>query len=529
MSMTSEEVNLLIYQYLIESGFNHTAFNFVNESRASQTSINTQYMSPGALIKIIQKGIQFVECEIAVATNTNSAQFEEDQLSLIEAVSPVLVTNRQKRLQEAQPRMVQSHGGAGDRPEGRRSPSPQGGNRDGNRRGVAMGDDASVRAGGDQAGQTSQEKTKEELETTIAASKARFLRGHESEVFICAWNPKMDLLASGSGDSTARIWDLTTTVDPVKSCTLWHADRKPTAQPVEIQKGVHDVTSLDWNKEGQCLCTGSYDGFARIWSNNGELRSTLGAHKGPIFALKWNKSGSHILSAGVDKTTIIWNAAEGKKEQQFAFHNAPALDVDWKDDRTFASCSTDQCIYVCRLGADKPLKTFRGHVNEVNAIKWDPQGRLLASCSDDQTLKLWSMDSVTAIHDLQAHKKEIYTIKWSPSGPGTDNPNCNVMLASASFDTTIRIWDVEQGICIHTLSKHSDPVYSVAFSPDSRLLASGSFDKHIYVWSTQTGALVHQYTSTGGIFEVCWNHRGDKLAASGSDGSVVVLDMRKLT
>jgi transducin (beta)-like 1 len=79
------------------------------------------------------------------------------------------------------------------------------------------------------------------------------------------------------------------------------------------------------------------------------------------------------------------------------------------------------------------------------------------------------------------------------------------------------------------LSKHSDPVYSVAFSPDSRLLASGSFDKHIYVWSTQTGALVHQYTSTGGIFEVCWNHRGDKLAASGSDGSVVVLDMRKLT
>lgn len=119
--------------------------------------------------------------------------------------------------------------------------------------------------------------------------------------------------------------------------------------------------------------TGSYDGFARIWSNNGELKSTLGAHKGPIFALKWNKTGSHILSAGVDKTTIIWNAAEGKKEQQFAFHNAPALDVDWKDDKTFASCSTDQCIYVCRLSCDKPLKAFRGHVNEVNAIKWDPQ------------------------------------------------------------------------------------------------------------------------------------------------------------
>jgi transducin (beta)-like 1 len=253
MSMTSEEVNLLIYQYLIESGFNHTAFNFVNESRASQTSINTQYMSPGALIKIIQKGIQFVECEIAVATNTNSAQFEEDQLSLIEAVSPALVANRQKRLQDNQ-RPALTHG---DRPEGRRSPSPLV-HRAAKDLRVAMGDDASSRAGADQSGgQTAQEKTKEELETTIAPSRARFLRGHESEVFICAWNPKMDLLASGSGDSTARIWNLMDQTDPnVKSCTLWHAERKPNTQPVEIQKGVHDVTSLDWNKEGHSLCTG---------------------------------------------------------------------------------------------------------------------------------------------------------------------------------------------------------------------------------------------------------------------------------
>ena len=47
----------------------------------------------------------------------------------------------------------------------------------------------------------------------IPASRATILRGHDSEVFICAWNPTSDLLASGSGDSTARIWNMNDTKD----------------------------------------------------------------------------------------------------------------------------------------------------------------------------------------------------------------------------------------------------------------------------------------------------------------------------
>lgn len=183
------------------------------------------------------------------------------------------------------------------------------------------------------------------------------------------------------------------------------------------------------------------------------------------------------------KTTIIWEADKGICAQQFSFHTAPALDVDWQNDTSFASCSTDQKIHVCQLGVQKPIKTFQGHQNEVNAIKWDPQGRLLASCSDDMTLKIWRLDHDNCLYNLQAHAKEIYTIKWSPTGPGTLNPNANLILASASFDSTVRLWDVERGECLHTLSKHTEPVYSVAFSPDGRYLATGSFDRCVNIWN----------------------------------------------
>ncbi|XP_029174304.1 F-box-like/WD repeat-containing protein ebi isoform X5 [Nylanderia fulva] len=358
----------------------------------------------------------------------------------------------------------------------------------------------------------------------IPASKVTKLRGHKSDVFICAWNPITDLLVSGSSDGTACIWDMSDNLLAHNLLVLRYLSQKG---GTEVSASYKNVTSLDWKCDGTLLATGSFNGYACIWTTDGRLVSTLGQHEGPIFLLRWNKRGNYILGDGSDKTIIIWDVESKKCIQQFSFH-CDVLDVDWQTNTSFASCSTDQCIHVCKLTVDKPIKSFQGHTSEVNAVKWDPQGNLLASCSDDMSLKIWSMKQDTWVHDLQAHSKEVYTIKWSPTGPGTHNPNINLTLASASFDCTVRLWDVERGVCIHTLTKHTEKVYSVAFSPDGKFLASGSFDKCVYIWSTQSGQLVHSYKETGGIFEVCWNSRGDKVGASTSDGSVFVLDLRKL-
>lgn len=107
------------------------------------------------------------------------------------------------------------------------------------------------------------------------------------------------------------------------------------------------------------------------------------------------------------------------------------------------------------------------------------------------------------------------------------------LLATASFDHTVKLWDAETGACVRTLAKHGAPVYSAAFSPDGALLATGSFDRRVHVWSVADGELVKTYRGKGGVFEVAWapdaslSSTSGRLAACFSDRSVVVLDMRK--
>jgi len=300
-----------------------------------------------------------------------------------------------------------------------------------------------------------------DVDTKQLSLTAKILRGHDLEVFICSWSPTEDYLVSGSGDSTARIWDLrangTGRQVVLKHC-LKHVDNNQNqAKPTN-----RDVCAADWTFDGSRLATGSYDGHARIWSPEGDLKQVCGSHNGPIFALKWNKKGDRVVTSGVDKSCVVWNPENGKPVQKFSFHSQPTLDVDWQSNDTFASCSTDKEINICQIGQNTPIQTFRGHTDEVNAIRWDPAGTLLASCSDDSYLKIWTMSGLA--HNIKAHDKEIYSIRWSPAGPGSRNPNARSCIASASFDCTVKIWEPDTGKMMNHLKSHDHSVYWLGFA-----------------------------------------------------------------
>lgn len=509
LTLSSDVVNYLVYRYLQESGFTHTAFTFGYESSVTRTRIDPDNVPTGSLVTFIQKGMQYLELEANL--EAQDGEIDEDFTLLspqellandIDDLRRLVLERKQNQVDKRKQREKEREREKEKREEKEREREKEKDREKDRERKVERHHPVPM-----------EEDTSKEIDQSCVVT----LQGHESEVYICAWSPTELLLASGSGDSTARIWNLLPGADPSKSVILHHEVKQAKSK---------DVTTLDWNQDGTLLATGSYDGLARIWSKEGKLRNTLDRHQGPIFALKWNKKGDLLLSGSVDKTAIVWDAKSGEVRQTFDFHTAPTLDVDWRNNTSFATCSTDKLIHVCKLNEKHPVKTFCGHFDEVNAIKWDPSGRLLASCSDDRTAKVWSLNQDRCVHDFRDHTKEIYTIKWSPTGQGTNNPSLPLLLASASFDHTVKLWDVEQGRCMHSLQRHEEPVYSVAFSPNGKFVATGSFDKHLYVWCVEDGELVKSYTGEAGIYEVCWNKDGDKVAACFANRTVCVVDLR---
>jgi WD40 repeat protein len=154
------------------------------------------------------------------------------------------------------------------------------------------------------------------------------------------------------------------------------------------------------------------------------------------------------------------------------------------------------------------------HAEGIRSIAFSPDGHLLASASGDKRIRLWEADTGKAVATLADHAGVIFAIAFSPNAK---------LLASASADRTIRLWEVASGKVVTTLKGHTDAVFDIAFSRGGTLLASASLDKTIRLWDLASGETVHTLEGHAGpVLSVAFSPDGQWLASGSADDTVRV-------
>ncbi|KAL9027314.1 MAG: hypothetical protein Q9196_004145, partial [Gyalolechia fulgens] len=161
------------------------------------------------------------------------------------------------------------------------------------------------------------------------------------------------------------------------------------------------------------------------------------------------------------------------------------------------------------------LEKLEGHTSWVTAVAFSPDGLLLASASYDQTVRLWNPTTGQEVQKLEGHTDWVEAVAFSPDG---------LLLASASIasiDYTVRLWNPTTGQEVQKLEGHTDWVRAVAFSPDGLLLASASIDHTIRLWNPTTGQEVQKLEGhTCGVDAVAFSPDGLLLASASIDQTV---------
>lgn len=228
----------------------------------------------------------------------------------------------------------------------------------------------------------------------------------------------------------------------------------------------------------------------------GELTKRLIGHDGGVWALQ--NYGNALVSGSTDRTVRIWNMETGICTHVFDGHTSTVRcllilpqDGDFvnQPDASTQASTTRKSTILTRSSSSLYTGTS-GSTTPTSAVPKTPPPPLFVTGSRDANIRVWTLPDLST--------------RWNPSLNSTPNPylrhvlqghtnsvraiagHANI-LVSGSYDTTVRVWDILTGACLHVFHAHREKVYSVGYSHELKRAVSGSMDATVRVWDTVTG------------------------------------------
>ena len=311
---------------------------------------------------------------------------------------------------------------------------------------------------------------------------------HTDRFNCLAFSPDGKMIATGSADRSVRLWDVESGVE------LQSKRRHKDA-----------VNKLAFSPDGKTLASSSMDNVIRIWRVLERLeRHEITSLTNNINHLTFSPDSQTLVSASWDGTIHLWDVFSGKQKFTINGHVNPIESVAFSHDgNKLVSGGQDEvmCLWDANTGIER--HNLSAHTDYINSVAFSPEGYTIASGSEDGTMRLWDAHTGREKHTLidvhgvvksvafSSDRKTVAgaTIHQKPNRPSAYSRTSNISL-----------FDVETGTALRTITAynapappggnpdmHSSPVRSIAFSPNGNMLATGSYDKTIRLWNVQTG------------------------------------------
>ena len=212
--------------------------------------------------------------------------------------------------------------------------------------------------------------------------------------------------------------------------------------------------------------------------------------------MSFSPSGSHLLTAGNDKTLKVY-ASDGSTsvcrfKRTFAGHSNWVRSAAWSpNSNTLLSGSDDSTVRTWDAAQGVCTGTLYDHMSAVLSVAFSPDGRTFAAGGRDGSMKVWdsrapanalllhfSGHSSSESSSLVAGAAGVSSLAWHPDG--------NSLLSTGASDGTFKVWDLREGRLLYTVHAHkSGAVNGACFSPgDGNLFATAGGDDAVHIWKT---------------------------------------------